>query len=221
MFKKVLIAEDIDSINAGLIANLKQSFDFEIDHAKYCDDALLKFKKAVLDRNPYDLLITDLSFKQDHRECAMYSGDALAKAVLTEDPSIKVIVYSIEDRPQKIKSLFQEAGISAYICKGRESAKEFKTAIETIYTSQQYLSPEIAYAMNGEPVLEIEEFDILLLKELANGNSQDEISALFKEKNIKPSSLSSIEKRLNKLKISFKAKNATHLVSIVKDLGLI
>ncbi|MGC1633782.1 MAG: response regulator, partial [Gelidibacter sp.] len=39
--------------------------------------------------------------------------------------------------------------------------------------------------------------------------------------NTTPNSLSSIEKKLNKLRIQFKANNAIHLVAIVKDLGLI
>jgi hypothetical protein len=39
----------------------------DIYHAKYCD-ALVKIKKAIHDNAPYDLLISDLSFKADHRE---------------------------------------------------------------------------------------------------------------------------------------------------------
>ena len=69
--------------------------------------------------------------------------------------------------------------------------------------------------------LEIEDYDIKLIKFLSKGLSQDEISAHLKTNNISPSSLSSIEKRLNKLRIQFKANNAIHLVAIVKDLGLI
>jgi hypothetical protein len=56
---------------------------------------------------------------------------------------------------------------------------------------------------------------------MSNGLSQDEISQLFKKNNISPSSLSTIEKRLNKLRIQFRANNAIHLVAIAKDLGLI
>ena len=51
--------------------------------------------------------------------------------------------------------------------------------------------------------------------------SQEDISFQFKNNQTSPSSLSSIEKRLNKLKIQFKAINSIHLVSIVKDVGLI
>ena len=79
----------------------------------------------------------------------------------------------------------------------------------------------MAQAFNANNNLEIDDFDIQLLKQLANGHSQEEISTHFKNNKISPSSLSSLEKRLNKLRIEFKANNAIHLVAIVKDLGLI
>ena len=47
MFTKVLIAEDFDSINIALIQTLESMGVKEIEHAKYCDDALLKAKKAI------------------------------------------------------------------------------------------------------------------------------------------------------------------------------
>ena len=65
------------------------------------------------------------------------------------------------------------------------------------------------------------DYDIELLKLLSIGLSQDEISSNFKQKNISPNSLSSIEKKINKLKLYFNAQNAIHLVSITKDTGLI
>jgi len=83
------------------------------------------------------------------------------------------------------------------------------------------LSSHVSNALRPSQDLEIDDFDLLLVEKLSHGLSQDEISSEFKTKNISPSSLSSIEKRLNKLKIEFKANNAIHLVSKVKDLGLI
>ena len=50
MFRKVLIAEDIDSINIAVIQAMKDLRITQIEHAKYCDDALLKIKKALLDK---------------------------------------------------------------------------------------------------------------------------------------------------------------------------
>ncbi|WP_040460088.1 response regulator transcription factor [Galbibacter marinus] len=221
MFKKVLIAEDIDTINLGLIDELNKSFDFEIHHAKYCDDAILKCKKAILDNEPYDLLISDLSFMQDHRDCIINSGEELAKAILALQPEIKIIIYSIDDRPQKIKSLLKNPGVNGYICKGRESSKEMISTIKNLQENDTYLSPELVRMLNQEPVYEIQDYDISLLKELSYGHNQDIISENLKAQGIHPSSVSSIEKRINKLKIYFKAKNTVHLISQVKDFGLI
>lgn len=47
MFTKVLIAEDIDSINSGLNQALTELGISDIHHAKYCDDALLKIKANI------------------------------------------------------------------------------------------------------------------------------------------------------------------------------
>ncbi|WP_417359141.1 DUF5932 domain-containing protein [Galbibacter sp.] len=221
MFKKVLIAEDIDTVNLGLIDELSKVFDFEIQHAKYCDDALLKFKKAMLDNKPFDLLISDLSFIQDHRNCKLHSGEDLSRAILTLQPETKIIIYSIDDRPQKIKSLLKNPGINGYICKGRESSKEMISTIKNLAENDIYLAPDLVHLLNQEPAYEIQDYDISLLKELSHGYSQDDISKNLKAKGINPSSVSSIEKRINKLKIYFKAKNTVHLIAQVKDFGLI
>lgn len=47
------------------------------------------------------------------------------------------------------------------------------------------------------------------------------IASEFKNKGIMPHGSSSIEKRINKLKIYFKARNNVHLIAIAKDLGLV
>lgn len=83
-----------------------------------------------------------------------------------------------------------------------------------------YLRP-FQTALSHKTILEIDSYDIELVRQLSLGLSQDEISIHFKEQDISPYSLSSIEKRINKLKIYFKAKNTVHLVSMTKDLGLI
>jgi len=42
MFQKVLIAEDLDSINLAIDYVVKELGIVEIHHVKYCDDALPK-----------------------------------------------------------------------------------------------------------------------------------------------------------------------------------
>jgi len=222
MFTKILVSEDIDSISLGVVTLLQKNFSADIRSAKYCDDALLKIKRAVYENEPFDLLITDLSFKADHRDAKITSGEELIKAVRKEQPNLNIIVYSIDDKPYKIKSLFDEQSINAFVAKSRESAVELIEAIETIYTtSEVYVSPQLSHIARDMTVLEIGEHDILLLQYLSQGRTQQDISALLKTAGKASASTSSIEKRINKLKIYFKAHNAIHLIAIVKDLGLI
>ncbi len=221
MFKKILIAEDIDSINFGINTLLKERYEADIRNTKYCDEALLKVKRAIMEGQPFDLLITDLSFMEDHRESKIKNGEELIEAILTEQPDIKVIIYSIEDRPYKIKSLFEEYNIDAYINKGRESIFELMEAIDTVYKNSTYISPRLHQVLKNDVFQEIEDYDVELIKYLSKGLTQDEISEYFQKAGKSPASISSIEKRINKLKIFFKAKNAIHLVAISKDMGII
>ncbi|NBL63864.1 response regulator [Flavobacterium sp. NST-5] len=218
--KKILIAEDIDSINQGIASIFKKNANLEIHHAKYCDDAFLKIKKAIIDGVPFDLLITDLSFKPDHRTVILQSGEELIKAVKSEQSAIKIIVYSIEDRSFRIKTLFNE-GIDAYVCKGRQGSVDLLNAVKAVTANERYISPELSHLIVNPAMLEIDDTDIDLLRLLAQGFTQDEIGKKFKEMGKSSSSLSSVEKRMNKLKIYFKAKNAVHLVGIVKDMGVV
>ena len=221
MFSKVLVAEDMEDINKGVYTTLCELGVSEIIQTQYCDDAFLQIKKGYLDENPFQLLITDLSFKLDYREQKITSGEALVEAVKAEAPNIKIIVYSVEDKLQRVRTLINTYGINAYICKGRRGLTELTKAISKVYNNAMYLSPEVENALNPKTDLEIDNYDIQLVKHLSNGLSQEEISVLLKNQNISPNSLSTIEKRLNKLRIQFKANNAIQLVAIAKDLGLI
>ncbi|MDI1306781.1 MAG: response regulator [bacterium] len=222
MFQKVLVAEDLDSISITVVQALEELSIVEIHHAKYCDDAFLKIKKALHDNMPYDLLISDLSFKQDHRENKLSTGEELIDAVKKIQPNIKTIVFSIEDKSFRIKSLFNNSGINAYVSKGRNSIPQLKNAVQNIFNSdEKIISAELSHLLKDKSILEIEAYDISLLKLLSKGLILDEIALEFKNSEISPNGTSSIEKRINKLKIYFRASNNVHLIAITKDLGLV
>jgi two-component system capsular synthesis response regulator RcsB len=222
MFTKVLIAEDIDFNDIAVKQVLQELNVPEIIYTKYCDDALLKIRGAALENNPYQLLITDLSFKPDHRENNLKSGEELIGAVRELFPEIKIIAFSIEDKSYRIKSLFDNFNINGFVMKGRNSIPELKKAVQNAFdTDEKYLSQELNYIFRDKTTNEIDNYDIQLIKYLSIGVSQDNMEAKFKEVGITPNSKSSIEKRINKLKIYFKANNPTHLVAIAKDLGLV
>mgnify|MGYP006164452409 FL=1 len=221
MFKKVLIAEDFDSINIAVKQTLESLGVEEIHYAKYCDDALLKFKKAKQDNEPFDLLISDLSFVADYRKVEIPSGEKLIETIRNLQPELNVIVYSVEDKAYTIKTLFEKQKINAFVHKGRNSISQLKTAIETLLYGKTFISPELAHTLQDKTGKEIDNYDITLLTHLANGVAIEDMEALFKKLNITPNSKSTIEKRVAKLKDYFKASNNIHLIAIAKDLGII
>jgi len=221
MFQKVLISDDFGSINQGVLNVLEQLGIPDAQQVQYCDDAYLQLKSALKNKEPYDLFITDLNFKVDHREQKFSSGEAIIEQLKKELPQLKIIVYSVEDRLQKVRQLVNQFQVNAYVCKGRNGLVELSKAITAVDDDLLFLSPQIEQALQPKNNLEIEDYDIELLKCLALGHPKEAISELFKNKGISASSLSSIEKRQSKLCIQFSANNAAHLIGIVKDLGLI
>jgi len=221
MFKKILIIEDIDSINLGVTALLEKNFDAEIYSTKYCDEGYLKIKKAIIEDNPFDLIITDLSFKKDERETKIASGEELIARIHEEQINLKIIVYSIEDKPYLIRSLFNNKQINAFVIKGREGSVELLEAINSVYNGDMYISPQFANILKDQPVFELDKYDIEILKLLSEGLTQEEISNVFKQHQYPSPSTSSIEKKINKLKFVFKVHNSIHLVATAKDMRLI
>lgn len=221
MFSKVLIADDLESINRGVSSVLQKRGIPEVHQVNYCDDAYLKVLAAEKGGQPYDLIITDLSFKHDHREQKIQSGDGLALALKLRYPELKIIVYSVEERLPLVRKLIQSHGVEAYVCKGRRGLLELEMAVVHLEQNKVYLSPQVSAALSRKTLMEIEDYDIHLLQQLAQGMVQDEIAGFLKERNIKPFSLSAVEKRIGLLRIHFGCKNVTQLIATAKDLGLI
>ena len=222
MFRKILIVEDLDSIVTGTLGMLEENMpESEIIKSQYCDDANLKMRKAEQDQNPFDLLITDLSFETDHRAVNLSSGEDLIKTIRMKNPNLPIIVYSVEDKPRRVKNLFEKHGINGYVLKGRNGLSNLLEAVKQIANGQNYKAPELVNSLNRKEVYEIDEYDVSLLSHLSRGFTQDQISNFFKKEKITPSSISSIEKRLNRLKLQLQAKTTIQLVANAKDMGLI
>lgn len=221
MFKKVLIAEDNDSINFAVRSVMRELDIKKVDHAQYCDSAWLLAKKAILENEPFDLLICDLSFKNDHRNENLKSGKELIAALKKEDPNLTVLVNSVEDHPQTVKTLWESGNINGYVCKGRNGMKDLKEAIFAVSRGDTFNSLDVEKALKQSNMLVLEDFEINLLSCIANGLTQEEIQIKFREKKIFPNSKSTIEKRLKELREEFNARTTPHLIGIVKDLNLI
>ncbi|MAZ28664.1 MAG: response regulator [Cytophagaceae bacterium] len=221
MFNKVLIAEDLGWNTTTMRQYLEDRGASTVDLCQYCDDAYLKFLAANKNGEPYDLIIADLSFDQDHRDEKLKDGEELIEAIRQHDGNVPVIVFSMEERLQRVHKLFENNNINAYVHKSRKSMEDLITALQHISKGEIFLSSQIDAALDKRKSMDIDDYDINLLKLVSQGHSNREISDYLSGENITPSSVSSIEKRLNKLRIQFKAKNATHLVAVAKDMGLI
>ncbi|WP_378174254.1 DNA-binding response regulator [Aquimarina sp. SS2-1] len=222
MFTKIIIAEDIDSENLGIISSISTSTKARVDNTQSCDKTLSKIKEALQKNEPYDLLISDLSFDLDPRiSHKITSGKQLIAAAKDVQPDIKIIVFSGEDKPAIIKSLFENHQIDGYVCKGLYGLSELKKAITEVNKGNTFSCPVSKNALHQKNVTQLDSYEVQLLKLLANGYKQDEISLHFAEKGIEPNSKRSIEDKIRKLRQDFDAKTTIQLIHLVNGMGLI
>ena len=220
--QKILISEDIDSISKGIENTIKSFLDANFVHTRYCDDALLKLKKAELDQEPFDLLITDLSFQTDYREVKLANGEDLIKAIREAEIPVKILVFTVEDKPMRVESFFENFQIDAYVQKGRNDSNELHNALKAIENGTHYISYDVQQRMKqNKEISSFDAYDVNLVKYLCEGKAQEEISVILTQNNIKPNSISTIEKRLKVLRENFSANTNIELAVIFKDLGLV
>jgi len=220
MFKKILIAEDHEVRNLGVINTLTELKIQEFDFVSYCDDAVQRLTKAQEEEKPYDLLITDLSFEKDHLEQKINSGQELINEVRKIQPDLKIVVFSIENKPAIVDELFKKYDINGFVSKGRNDGKELKNTLKKIYTGETVIPQEIINSIRNQSFV-FSDYDTLLIELLSKGLKQNQIELHFKKNNITPDSKSSIEKRLGELRENLNAKNNIEMVVMCKDIGII
>lgn len=219
MFKKVLIAEDYESSNISVQKALE---DLKIPNPKYvsyCDDAINWIKKSIEENNPFELMITDLSFEEDHRKQKINTGQQLIEVARTLLPDLKVIVFSVNKKKSITDDLFEKQKINGYVRKAREDVKDLKKAIRSVYYNEKYLS----YDLKGKEknAFEFSEYDILIISLLADGIFVKDIPNYLKENDVKRSSMSAVEKKLKDIKVSLGINTNEQLIAFCKDFGVI
>jgi len=222
MFKKVLIAEDHESAS---ISVQKTLHDLAIPNdvkncVFYCDDALSRIKKALGQQDPYELLITDLSFDNDVPQ-QLNTGAELIKAAREIQPDLKVLIFSVENRASVVNALARELNLDAYVPKARHDAKDLRLAIETIYNGRKYISKNLQQSATQQSTFEFNDFDKIIISLLARGTTQKNIPIYLQNNNLKPSGLSSVEKRLNAIKNALNIFNNEQLIAYCKDHKII
>ncbi|MGJ7031074.1 response regulator [Niabella hirudinis] len=221
MIKKVLIAEDYESVNLSLQKTLESFGIHDPDYVYYCDDALIRLQKALQVRQSYDLLITDLHFEEDHRKQKITDGEALIAAARKIQPDLKILVFSATGRPSTIEALFGQQDIDGYVYKGRNDTKELKQAIDAISENRRHLPRQFVQEVKQRNAYEFSNFDIEILSLMTKGMRQQEISEFLKKNNIRPSALSTIEKRLNSIKEALHFTTNEQLIAHCVKMGIV
>ncbi|WP_139344236.1 response regulator transcription factor [Cellulophaga omnivescoria] len=124
----------------------------------YSDKAYNRAVVAYKNNVPFQLLVTDLQFKEGYTDRKLTSGIELINAIERIQHTIKVIVNSMEDYLTKIKALFKEQKMNGFVCKGRENLNEHMTAIQDVYNGNSYVSPQINMSSNTS-IIELDDFE--------------------------------------------------------------
>ncbi len=221
MIEKVIIAEDQEIFNLSVQRAMEDLAIKHVDHVFYCDDALNKIQLAKQKGHPYDLLVTDLYFENDGISQKIGGGFDLIRSVREVQPDIMILILSAESRPATIDMLFKSYSIDAYVRKARHDARELKLAFDALSNRQQYYPQSLAQLIKQANTYEFTEFDINIIRLLSQGYQQNQIPGYLKKHNIRPSSLSTIEKRLNQIREELGFSKNEQLVLFCKETGIL
>lgn len=221
MFKKVLIAEDHQSSNISVQKTLHDLAVTDIDYVYYCDHAMTWLKNAIRDGVPYEVLITDLSFEEDSNKQNITNGIDLIHEARAIQPDLKVVVFSVESRPNLIENLFKKTKINGYVRKARHDADHLKEALRVIEKGRLYLPSDVKRSINNKNSYSFTSLDIAIVSLLHQGERQKNIPKCLKHQNISPSSLSSVEKRLSLIKETLGFTNNEQLAIYCKENNII
>ncbi|MGN7986142.1 response regulator [Pedobacter sp. 22226] len=221
MFKKVLIAEDQQMASISIVKTMELLGIVQRQYTYYCDDALMHIRKALQSGEPFDLLITDLSFAEDHREQQLKGGEDLITAAKSLQDDIRIVVFSAEGRPSVIRSLYQDLGINAFVQKGRRDAEELSSAVETIGKGRTYMPLEIKRTASYHNTFEFDKLDIAIVSQLSKGAKQKNLPVLLQEQGFTRASLSTVEKRLKDMREGLGFSNNEQLIVYCRDYGII
>src|SRR5690606_33488305 len=100
-------------------------------------------------------------------------------------------------------------------------AQHLKEALQAVYGQKTYLSPDVKQQVSDKNAHEFTHFDITIITLLSQGILQKDIPYYLRQKNIRPSGLSSVEKRLNLMKDVLGFSKNEQLIAYSKDIGVI
>lgn len=221
MFQRVLIVEDHESANISVRKTLADLGIPGADYVYYCDDALSRIKKRKSQGQAYELMVTDLSFEEDEQPQAIRDGRALITAARGVQPDLKILVFSAESRAEIISELFEKIGVNGYVRKARRDAQELRSAMDAISNNKRHFPVHLRADIRHKNMHEFSPLDITIITLLSRGTMQKDIPVYLQSHQIRPSGLSSVEKRLSLMKEALGFSKNEQLVAFCKDKGIV
>lgn len=126
-----------------------------------------------------DVVVLDISMPE-------MSGVEVARALLAEQPECRILVLTVHEDRATLRQLL-DLGVAGYLVK-RSAADELLRAIHAVAAGGTYLDPAIAgklvgggaqspSRLSGGPTVELSERETDVLRLIANGHSNKDISA--------------------------------------------
>jgi DNA-binding NarL/FixJ family response regulator len=171
---RVLMADDHPIVLAGLKALVQTDPGLEIVGEARDGQAALRL---ALELRP-DVVVLDISMPE-------MNGAEVARALLAEQPHCRILVLTVHEDRTHLRRLL-DAGVAGYLVK-RSAADELIRAIHAVAAGGTYLDPAIAgkvvgtggagAARTGGPAVDLSEREADVLRLIAHGHSNKEISA--------------------------------------------
>ena len=219
---KILIVDDHQLIIQGLLCSLEEVGDFEVVTTTDCDDAF-RLIKASEKRAPFQILFTDLSFDNNTKETQLKDGEALIKAIRTNDIEIKVGVITGHTETSRVYNIINNIKPDACLLKCTCGSVELGFAVQKMLQNEYYYTHEVHQKILRRKVVQIKIDDVSLqiLKELPNHSKISNLEGVIAKNDGIKIKLRSIETKLANLRTDLNAINNTDLILKAKELGVI
>jgi DNA-binding NarL/FixJ family response regulator len=172
---RILMADDHPIVLAGLKALVQGDPGLEIVGEARDGRTAQRLTSSL---RP-DVLVLDISMPE-------MNGPEVARALLAEQPGCRILVLTVHEDRATLRQLL-DLGVAGYLLK-RSAADELLRAIHAVAAGGTYLDPAIAgkavgggasgtSRSPGGPTTELSERETDVLRLIANGHSNKEISA--------------------------------------------
>jgi DNA-binding NarL/FixJ family response regulator len=217
--QNILIVDDhpfiIEGYKNAITRYNPKEYDFTILQAHDCRSAYDLIEDEATPN--FDVAFLDISMPA-YEEKDIFSGEDLAKLLLTKMPHCKIILLTMYTELLKIKTIIRTINPNGLIIKNDLTFDELLFAFDKVMKNDKYYSQSVVKMVNqsAHNSIEIDEFDKQILFHLSKQTPMDQIPQYI------PISLNALERRKVNLKELLKIKSGSdeELLKEAKSKGL-